>query len=131
MIEIRYLFINNSGWLLVICTIFMFFMFFYVSLWLIVSDAYNKDIYLVWRLSTNQLYSMSLDDIQNNESWEQIDERIQVTFGLLIQNFRAVLTCYNSHLFTLATLHSQNSGCRIWACSSTTSYPKGSWAVVD
>ncbi len=36
--------------------------------------------------------------------------RIQVTFGLLIQNFRAVLTCYNSSLLTLATLHSQNSG---------------------
>ena len=48
--------------------------------------------------------------------------RIQVTFGLLIQNFRAVLTCYNSYLLTLATLR---------ACSSTTSYPKGWWAVVD
>ena len=35
--------------------------------------------------------------------------RIQVTFGLLIQNFRADLTCYNSYLLTLATLHSQNS----------------------
>ncbi len=32
-------------------------------------------------------------------------QRIQVTFGLLIQNFRAVLTRYNSYLLTLATLH--------------------------
>ncbi len=29
--------------------------------------------------------------------------RIQVTFGLLIQNFRAVSTCNNSYLLTLAT----------------------------
>ena len=31
--------------------------------------------------------------------------RIQVTFGLLIQNFMAVLTCYNSNLLTLATFN--------------------------
>ncbi len=36
--------------------------------------------------------------------WVRV-KRIQVTFGLLIQNFRAVLTCYNSYLLTLATLH--------------------------
>ncbi len=54
-------------------------------------------------------------------------------------------TCFNSYLLTLGTLHSQNSayGCpinepplwqyqlRIWACSGTTSYLKGSWAVID
>ncbi len=37
-------------------------------------------------------------------------------------------TCYNSYLLTLATLHSQ---LRMWACSDTTSYWKGSWAVID
>ncbi len=56
-------------------------------------------------------------------------------------------TCYNSYLLTLGTLHSQNSvygspiyikelllwqyQLRMWACFGTTSYWKGSWAVVN
>ncbi len=44
-----------------------------------------------------------------NKNCHILRVRIQGDFGLVIQNFRASFTCYNSYLVTLGTLHSQNS----------------------
>ncbi len=60
--------------------------------------------------------------------------RTSKTLGRLRLAFTEIqgdFTCYNSHLLTLGTLHSQNSAyggpiykyhIRMWACSDTSSY---------